>query len=224
MMKPRLPLAVAAIVVSIPLVSCADPTTTSTPATSIIPGSSPETHLGPLPGQAPPMCPQPGALPALDEKPLPEPTGFEVPHIRGPFTSIGVILQPDHEGGARLVSARIDVVADSGGIPNPVTDRSAAAKLDDQIHAGTEPGLAARRAINDPAPGPFSVSLAALNAALYGKAPANTDATSGEIASPPVAPSYTVYLVMTVDQAPCLSGATEPQLSHPVVIVAKLLR
>ena len=234
----RVRFAAAAGTLAVAAAGCAAPAATSTSANLLVSSPRTQTHLGGAPGQAPPMCPQPGAVGASNGKPFPQPTDFEVPRIRGPFTDVGAILQPDPVGGARRVSARLDVVADLGPtaisptpnsptrnspIPTSSTDRAAAALLDDQLHAGTEPGLVVRRVVNNPTPGPFSVSLAALNAALYGMTPTGADASTTVIAPALVASSYTVYLITTVDETPCgLPGGAE--VSDAIQTIARLVR
>ena len=222
----------AAAATTLAATGCAAPAAISTSASSSASSPGPETNLG-APGQAPPICPQPGAVGASNGKPFPQPTDFEVPQIRGPFTDVGVILQPDHVGGARRVSARLDVVADLGPttisptpnsqIPTSSADRAAAALLDDQLHAGTEPGLVLRRVVNNPTPGPFSVPLDALNAALYGMTPTGADASPTAIAPSLVASSYTVYLITAVDESPCgLPAGAE--VSDAIQTIARLVR
>ena len=230
--RVRFAAAAAGATLALAAAGCAAPAASSPPASSLVSSPGTETHLG-QPGQAPPVCPQPGAVGASNGKPFPQPTVFEVPRIQGPFTDVGVILQPEHVGGARRVSARLDVVADLGPttisptpnspIPTSSTDRAAAALLDDQLHAGTEPGLVLRRVVNNPTPGPFSVSLAALNAVLYGMTPAGADASPTVIAPSLVASSYTVYLITAVDESPCgLPAGAE--VSDAIQTIARLVR
>jgi hypothetical protein len=181
-------------------------------ATAIASPGSSSAASDSFPGYGVPCDPISGT-PIVNGQPLVAQISGALPQVHGPFGNIGVRL---NAGAGTLRDARIDVVVDSGSTPSTLTEASA---NDDQLSAGTEPGLAARASITGFAPGNFSLSLGALDTTLRlplptgtvatnaASGPAGTTASVVPVPSPPAGTSYTAYFIAHLDVAACNGGS-----------------
>ena len=135
------------------------------------------------------------------------------PANRKPFGAVGVNFGPQMPG-ATVLWARLDVVVtDSAPIPgDPTADPSAFAAAEDarpdsfrKLMAGTDPHVA-RVTLKPFAPGAFVLPAAMLNAL------------------PADVPSYTVYLVESVDEGACFGVSYPPSpLGSGYSVIADLV-
>jgi hypothetical protein len=155
------------------------------------------------------------ATPVVNGQVVKAQTAGTFPTLHGPFTNIGVRFTV---GGAKLLDARIDVVADPTSTPTAL-DPATGQQQNRELSAGTEAGLAARAVFTGFATGVFSLSLGSFDAALHltppagtpslnvATAPSGTTANAVVVATPAIASSYTVYLVEHLDAAACNGGS-----------------
>jgi hypothetical protein len=122
--------------------------------------------------------------------------------IHKPFGDVGVNFGPQ-QPGATVLWARLDVVVtDAAPIPgNPAADPSAFNAAEDarpdsfrKLTAGTDLHVA-RVTLKPFVPGPFVLPAAVLNALPVG------------------VPSYTVYLVESIDESVCFGATPDPSLA-----------
>jgi len=158
--------------------------------------------------------------------------------LHGPFSSVGVSFG-QQSAGMKVTSARLDVVDRDKQPPGVAgvasAGPSAAAQAQDQLAAGSEAGVVARSQLTTFSPGPFVVSLAAVNQALHLTGtpsvyvpPTPTYYATPGAALPPTsavpAGGYEVYLVMQYQEGSCRPGATASGGdAHSVVDLATLL-
>jgi hypothetical protein len=210
--------AAAAGCASQPTAQPAAPNTVDSPTTSLSPIATPPSSAAAASdswaGYGEP-CLATQATAVVDGHVLTAQTPGTLPTLNGPFSNIGVRFTV---GGGKLSDARIDVVANATATP-AAGDPTAGANESRALSAGTEPGLAARAAFTGFAQGVFSLSLGSLDTALHLAVPAGTQptntatappgatATAVDVATPPIASSYTVYIVEHLDMAACNGGS-----------------
>jgi hypothetical protein len=199
---------------SSPAAPVATSNTAGSPSASLAASTTPAAASGSWAGYGEP-CLATLATPIVDDQVLKAQTPGTLPTLRGPFSNIGVRFTV---GGARLLDARIDVVANPSSMPS-APDPTAGEPPNRSLSAGTETGLAARAVFTGFATGVFSLSLGSFDTALHltrpagtpalntASAPSGTTANSVVVATPPVATSYTVYLVEHLDAAACNAGS-----------------
>jgi hypothetical protein len=167
------------------------------PASSARPAPASSTEIV---GMGPPPCPFADLQLILGPNAAQRP-GTDAA-IHKPFGDVGVNFGPQ-QPGATVLWARLDVVVtDAAPIPgNPTADPSSFNAAEDarpdsfrKLMAGTDPHVA--RVILKPfAAGPFVIPAAILNALPVG------------------VPSYTVYLVESVDESVCFGATPDPSLA-----------
>jgi hypothetical protein len=199
---------------SSPVAPVATPNTAGSPSTSLSASTAPAAASDSWAGYGEP-CLATLATAIVDDQVLKAQTAGMLPTLHGPFSNIGVRFTV---GGAKLLDARIDVVANPNPTPSAL-DPTAGEPPNRSLSAGTEAGLAARAVFTGFATGVFSLSLGSFDTALHltppagtptlniATAPSGTTANSVAVATPPVAPSYTVYLVEHLDAAACNGGS-----------------
>jgi hypothetical protein len=197
-----------------PVAPVARPSTPGSPITSLAASTTPAAASGSWAGYGEP-CLATLATAIVDEQLVKAQNPGTLPTLHGPFSNIGVRFTV---GGAKLIDARIDVVANPSSTPTPV-DPTAGQQPNRELSAGTEPGLAARAVFTGFATGDFSLSLGSFDTALrltpppgtptlnIATAPSGATANAVVVATPPVAPSYTAYLVEHLDAAACNGGS-----------------
>jgi hypothetical protein len=181
----------------VPLPSSPAPSSSPAPASSASPAPASSSDFV---GLGPPPCAPAGFQPILGPNAVQRP-GVD-PAIHKPFGDVGVNFGPQLPS-AVVLWARLDVVVtDAAPIPgNPTADPSAYAAAEDarpdsfrKLMAGTEPHVA-RVTLKPFAPGPFVLPAAVLNALPSGVA------------------SYTVYVVLAVDESVCFGTTPDPSLA-----------
>ena len=181
--------------------SSADPFPTSvSPVPSASPAASSDAGLG----DTRPPCPFASFQLILGPSASPQP-GTDAA-LRRPFGDVGVDFGPQ-QPGATVLWARLDVVVtDEAPLPPPdPTDLSSFNAAENarpdsfrKLMAGTDPHVA-RVMLKPFATGPFVIPAAVLNALPTG------------------VPSYTVYLVESVDESVCFGATPDPSLGESLV-------
>jgi hypothetical protein len=171
------------------------------PSSSPAPSASPALSSDPGLGDTRPPCPFAQSQLIVGPNASPRPGTDAAVHK--PFGDVGVNFGPQ-QPGATVLWARLDVVVtDETPLipPDPTGDFSSFDAAEDarpdsfrKLMAGTDPHVA--RVILKPfAAGPFVIPAAILNALPVG------------------VPSYTVYLVESVDESVCFGATPDPSLA-----------